>query len=303
MKFTDALRTYRRDRRIRAAYGTPRPAEVPVPLSGHRLSVNPDDGRVRKTLLDHPLRGRVKTNIRFWQIACAAFRPTVALDVGVNYGECLFGGSYPEGCRVHGFEANPGLIPHLNRSRGWHPQTDRITVHHAAVTDRHGGRVEFVVNPEWTGTSHLKAAGETADSQAVDATCLDAAVDTPTAADRVLFKVDVEGFEPGVFAGGLRTLCGDAPSLGFVEFDPGLHAERGFAVEDYWPVLAGHFDVFVCRKTGQADAVGAATWAEAAPRIPYEHCDLILVSRARTAAQTAVLDGWRSAATAAKRAA
>ena len=295
----DAFKQFRRDRVIRRAYGTRDPQLVTLPQTGRTLRVNPADRRVRKVLLYDPLRGRTKTNQSWWQTAAAAFAPTLAIDVGLNYGECLLGTDYPPGCRCHGFEANAALLPYLSESLAGHPQRESIRVHEAAVAAEAGLKLSFVIDQQWSGRSHLAAASDDrsagVEARTVTTTTLDASVPRPTASDRVLFKIDVEGFEPDVLAGGLSTLCGDAPSLGFVEFDPEVHEKRGFDVADYWGVLADRFRVYRCARTGEATPITAADWSAARGQIASRHCDLIL-EQGDSEFHRAALHAWRASA-------
>lgn len=287
-------KTARRDRAIRRAFGTSHPGRLTLPGSDCTLHVDPYDERARKILLYAPLRGRRKPNQAFWRLAVRSFDPTLCADVGLNYGECLLGTRYPEGCRGYGFEANGGLFPYLSKSHAGHAQKDRIELHEAAVSDVDGRELSFVVDERWSGGSHLAAAGE-AGNRTVTTVTLDSVLPRPDAGARVLFKVDVEGFEPAVLRGMDRTLGAAGSALGFVEFDPAMMSERGADVAGYWDWLAARFELFECKRVGEARPLTAAAWPEAEAQIASRHFDLICF-RGDAALRDRLLSDWRAEA-------
>ena len=295
------LKTRRRDRAIARAFGTPHPDAVTVLGGANPIAVNPRDGRVRKILFYDTARGRRKTNQVFWLDAVAAFEPSLLIDIGLNYGECLFSPTYPPTARLHGFEANPALLPYLRASLAGHPNADAITLHHNAVSDATGQTLRLAVDADWSGTSHLVDAASR-DAVAVVSVRVDDAIPRPSSDDRLLFKIDIEGFEPPAIDGMLGTLRAAGSTLGFLEFSPELMASRGQDVPAFYARLAREFTLYACGKTGEATPLDAATFDALPESLRTSHCDLILVGGDRCEHADRFLTRWTQRA-AAKRAA
>ena len=286
------MKSRRRDRVIRRRFGTTHPRQVRVLAGDHDLAIDPDDGRVRKILLYDTARGRRKTNQVFWLEAVAALQPTIAIDVGLNYGECLFSAHYPSDVVLHGFEANPSLLPYLRQTCSGHPSDDMVTVHANAVSDVTGETVHLSVDAAWSGSSHLTSTPGCS-TVAIKSVRLDDAVARPSKSDRVLLKVDVEGFEPPVLRGTSETIAAAGTVLGFVEFSPELMHTRGHDVDAYWDALREQFTIYLCTETGEARPIPSAPWSHVSQTIRQPHCDLILVAGERCEELEQFFKAWR----------
>ena len=284
-----AMKERRRTRTIVRHFGSPDPTAVRIAGTDHDLSIDPTDGRVRKILLYDTARQRPKTNQQFWVDAARQYRPTVVVDVGLNYGECLLSSHYPDLREAHGFEANPSLLPYLRRTLAGHPQADRITLHHNAVSSVTGQTLHLAVDADWSGASHLAETGVP-----VQTVTLDDAVGPLAADERLLLKIDVEGFEPPVIEGLLKTLAAGPSILGFIEFSPTLMAQRGQNVPAYWDQLRSLFAIDRCLGPGSADRLGDVSWDRLPMSVQSKHCDLILTPRDRRCEHVdAFLAQWR----------
>ena len=115
------LRLWRLAPALLRQYGTLRPERVHLPQSRHAVYIDTGDRRAIKRILLDAVRGRYPVNRRFWVDFVGTLEPEIALDVGANYGECVFAADYTDATRVFAFEANPALQPHLQRSREEHP--------------------------------------------------------------------------------------------------------------------------------------------------------------------------------------
>jgi Methyltransferase FkbM domain len=75
--------------------------------------------------------------------------------------------------------------------------------------------------------------------------------DIDLAKERLLFKIDVEGYEPFVIEGMQRLLqtCGD--KVGILEFNTGLLRTGGINARDYLDKLAAFFPVALVRRGEQ----------------------------------------------------
>lgn len=231
-----------RERRLGAkaarVYGTRFPERVVLPETGIHLCIDPRDPRARKQILFDGLRGRVHRNARFWREACALTAPELCLDVGANFGECGLGMQYPPDVRVLVMEANPALIPHLESSRLLHPDAGRIEIVHALMGAANGPAQALYVNAVSSGRSTAVASmtedGSFAAPVMVAARSVDSLLAerslTPKA---LLFKVDVEGFEPVVLAGMARTLADSKRAVGYVEFDTVFLEQAGCSLAEY----------------------------------------------------------------------
>lgn len=230
--------------RLHARYGTRFPEQVVLPESGIALSINPRERRARKQILFDSLRGRVHRNARFWREALAVLQPDFCIDVGANYGECGLGVRYPQGVDVLVAEANPTLIDYLEKSRAAHPNLEQIEIVHTLVGDADAPPRPFYLNEVSSGRSTAVA------EVARDGT-FGAAIEVPVRAldsllaergrspEQLLFKIDVEGFEPAVLAGMQGTLAKAASALGYVELDTHFIAQAGFTLAYYDSLLAG----------------------------------------------------------------
>lgn len=170
-----------------------------------------------------------------WTGILAALRPEAILDIGANYGEMFLPRRIAPGCALHLYEANPRLLPFLERSCAAHPDAPSLRAFGVGVSDR-AGLLRFHADLKWSGTSSFdfrspdgayKGAGEAAFLEVeVPTTTLDAAIAAlPGPAGRIAVKVDTEGHEPRVLAAG-GSLAGRRFAL-VMEAHPGHLARAG----------------------------------------------------------------------------
>lgn len=225
-----ALRDLRRRLRILRATGRWRPDHIKLAASGRVIHVDPSEPRGWKIIRGLGV-GNQPSVIAMWIRAIEVLDPTVAIDVGVNYGEILLSGDY-RGCRaVMAIEANPTLRPIIERSLAVHPDRSRITLHQILASDEDGGTATLRIDPAWSGTaSTTLTEGRGAQkllSHVVPTRTLDALCPPAGSPDRLLFKIDAEGWEPQVLRGMSRLLTTAEEVVGLVEFEPGLLAQAG----------------------------------------------------------------------------
>lgn len=273
-------------------YGTLRPRKARLHGSPHWIHIDPDDPCAIKKVVEEPLRGKVSDNLVFWRAFIAHLKPGLLVDVGLNYGECTFGGDYPEDSLLHGFEANPRLIPHLQASRRDHPACERIHIHHCLVSDAPAEDVPFRVNPDWSGSSSavrdINKRKESIEFR-LPARTIDSFVPPEHAEGKtLLFKMDVEGYEARALRGFTGTLERVAGSVGFIEFNGQFLTWAGESPDAYLGWLAERFHVYRIAHLGRRELVAVGAFGEL-PKLHGDaervHTDLVLVGR-----QTP--DGW-----------
>jgi FkbM family methyltransferase len=168
----------------------------------------------------------------FWAAALRILNPTLVLDIGANYGEIALSAKYSANSKIHLFEPNPILTPFLLKSIDSHINSNYIELHTELVSDKSGFQ-DFFVDEKWSGTS--SAIGPISDDEnkfkgigselfrkiSVASIKIDDIFANVGALseERLLFKIDVEGFESNVICGMQRTLDSVGTFLGVLEFD------------------------------------------------------------------------------------
>lgn len=127
-----------------------------------------------------------------------ALRPTwdFVLDIGANYGEMLAGADLSHADRVIAFEPNPVVAKYLRRTIAGLPWP--VELRELAVGAM-PGTAEFIVDPNWSGKSHVANDGD-ADTISVTMTSVDEALHGAHPRN-VAIKIDVEGLEADVLSG------------------------------------------------------------------------------------------------------
>ncbi len=229
-------------------YGTLRPNRVKLRDCDNWIYINPKDRRAIKKFVRDPIRKRISPPLCFWRDFLAKLEPGVAIDIGVNYGECIFGTRYPINTKVFGFEANPSIAPLLQKSRIAHHDAERITIIEGLVSDTNAEDVEFYADPTWSGTgsaiSSLNVSNNIVTShipsRRIDSVIPRNQVDNAS----LLFKMDIEGYESIAFEGFWETIDAAKLVIGFVEFDTTYIREAGSSPEEYFSKLADRFDIY-----------------------------------------------------------
>ena len=229
-------------------YGTLKPDKARLHGSDHWIYIDPQDPCAIKKVVQEPLRGKVSDNLIFWRDFNRHLKPGLIVDVGLNYGECLFGTDYEENVHFYGFEANPRLIPHLEKSRSDHPAGTRMKITNCLVSDSPAENVPFLVNPDWSGSS--SAVKELNDRpQSIEfklsARTLDSVIPAADAAGAtLLFKMDIEGYESKALKGFTKTLENVTGAIGFIEFDAQYIRWAGEDPDSYLQWLQERFNTY-----------------------------------------------------------
>ncbi len=273
-------------------YGTLRPKRAKLHGSDHWIHIDPDDPCAIKKVVEEPLRGKVSTNLVFWREFNRHLEPGLLVDVGLNYGECAFGADYAGHSVLHGFEANPRLIPFLEESRRHHPAGDRIKIHNCLVSDESADDVPFLVNPDWSGSSSaIRQVNDRPQSIEfkLPARTIDSFIPADAARGKtLLFKMDIEGYEARALRGFVGTLDAVARSVGFIEFNSMFLGWAQESPDDYLGWLHERFRIFRIARVRHCELAPVNVFQDL-PKLHGDpnrvHTDLLLVGK-----QTP--DGW-----------
>ncbi|MEZ6056752.1 MAG: FkbM family methyltransferase [Planctomycetaceae bacterium] len=292
------------DARILLRYGTLYPEVVDLPGGEHMVCVDPRDPRARKLVVTNPLRGRFPRNQQFWRFACESLAPQTAIDIGANFGECLYTAYYPPQTLVLGVEANPQLLGYLEESRRLHPDGDRIHLRQVLAGEETGPAADFFIHTTWSGGSTATAAIAEGDQRFQKVSVPVETVDNlirqtqPLPLDRqqIVFKIDVEGFEGHVLRGMTRTLSHCRAALGMMEFDTRMLTAAGEKIEDFWACLEQLFTIYVFTSDSEARPAPRGNFAVVQEWLSgmKQHTDLVLLRGEWPAAEQLLNQRWVS---------
>ncbi|XQY90021.1 FkbM family methyltransferase [Metabacillus sp. HB246100] len=213
--------------------------------SENSLYIDSAENRGRALLLKN---GETQSRlIKFWKKSVLTFNPTIVLDIGVNYGECMFSTNYKSETIILGFEANKQLIPYIERSRSEHKNKKQMKIIHALASDRDDHKQDFFVNRMWSGTSSAIRAknNKLMEKHSINSIRVDSIFEgKELSKERVLFKVDVEGFEAFVLNGMTDLIDKSKDCLGFIEFDSHYIRKSGSDLLTFLTFLDHHFDIY-----------------------------------------------------------
>lgn len=162
-------------------------------------------------------------------------------DVGANFGLVTFG-TVPLvqglGATFHLFEANPRIIPLLERSaREW--PDERFSIRHCCVTDRPGTSHHLLPDASW-GHGLISDHGVPVPNLLLDDYIAEQGV------SRISFlKLDVEGWELHALRGAQKALASGKVEAGFIEVAPDALRRTGATAGDLLDLLdAAGFDSY-----------------------------------------------------------
>ncbi len=228
------------------------------------------------------VRGRVSTPAQFWRDAVAALQPDVALDVGANYGECFATAHYEPQTRIVAIEANPSLIPYLEKTREKHQARDMIQLVNCIASDKHTKAQPFFYRPEWTGGgSAVVPENTTGCSQAtVDTRSIDGILSENEGVKfgSLVLKIDTEGFEGHVFAG-FKSITKFKRVAGIIEFDTLYLSRAGTDPEQLFELLNAQFQLYdTDRRSTRLSRVRSWDHFHQGHESKELHTDLVLVT-------------------------
>ncbi|MBO8163448.1 MAG: FkbM family methyltransferase [Brevibacillus sp.] len=207
------------------------------------------------------LRGKYLTTVTgitqpavttFWRRAVRQWKPTIALDVGMNYGEVIFSTLYEGHTRIVGIEANRLLSPCIRQSLADHPNQRQMTIVYALASDRQQQNATFYVDRNWSGTSTALPLynHKHMEEQVIEAITVDSLFSIqPLVGERLLFKIDVEGYERHVLRGMSRLLASCSGVLGLIECNTTFLQAAGVNPVHFFDELLQDFTVYVLAST------------------------------------------------------
>jgi FkbM family methyltransferase len=253
------------------------PDKITLPCSSI-LYVNSEENRGRALLINNGITQKRLTN--FWAKSVNQYKPDLVIDVGVNYGECIFSAIYPSHTTIYGIEANSHLLKYINRSKDEHPNNAQITIINAVASDTDGEEKIFYIDKHWSGTSSATYAPShnMIEKVSIKSVNIDALVSNERTFEKILFKVDVEGYESFVLKGMTNLLKSSETIVGFIEFNSEYIEKLEICVDEYLNFLKTHFFVYVFKED---DALVNATNLKIIDLqnlfgTKYIHTDLIL---------------------------
>lgn len=231
---------------------TLRPRKVKLTRTGNYLFATPYENRGLALLRN---RGLGQPGIkRYWRLALDIFSPRVALDIGANYGEVMLDARYSlDTDLVLGIEANSALIPYLKRSIDHHPDSERIEILHALASDTSEKETTFYVDKSSSGRSTAVKENFVQDVKTIKIPSLrvDDLILSRIAFrlnDCLLFKIDVEGFEPFVINGMKKLWTKVDRIVGCIEFNAVSLERNGINISTYLNSLNKQFFILLLIK-------------------------------------------------------
>jgi FkbM family methyltransferase len=197
-----------------------------------------------------------RSAVAIWRRIAAEERPSVAIDVGANYGEVAFSTRYQGLRELHLVEPNPAVLHWLNETVRGVAGTFPPVVVHAGAASAAAGSARLDLDNGYSGTASLGSgpghggsglghsggggAGHSGGGGGPEVECfrLDERIAVADD-DSLLFKVDVEGHELAALVG-MSGLFDGRRAVGICEV---LHAD-----EELVSYLCDTFDVYVLRR-------------------------------------------------------
>jgi FkbM family methyltransferase len=256
------------------------PNEIVLP-SSNTIFVNSEENRGRALLISNGVTQKRLTN--FWVNAVNEYSPDLVIDVGVNYGECIFSTDYPNHTQIYGIEANRDLLKYIHQSREVHRNKAQIKIFNVFAADKEEEKT-FYVDKHWSGTSSAayRPAHDMIEHTTVSSVTIDSIIEEDVTNKNILFKIDVEGYEAFVLRGMTELIQKSASALGFIEFNSEYMEKSGVNVSDFLRFLQKHFSVYIYTKNELVNGIQfTISDLEKLFGSKYVHTDMILVKNVK----------------------
>jgi FkbM family methyltransferase len=256
------------------------PNEIVLP-SSNTIFVNSEENRGRALLISNGMTQKRLTN--FWMKAVNEYSPDLAIDVGVNYGECIFSTNYPNHTQIYGIEANRDLLKYIHLSKEVHPNKAQMKIFNVFAADKEEEKT-FYVDRHWSGTSSAayRPAHDMIEQTTISSVTIDSIVEEDVTNKNILFKVDVEGYEAFVLRGMTELIKKSTSALGFIEFNSEYMEKSGVNLNDFLQFLQQHFSVYIYSKNKLVN--GSQSTLSDLHKLfgsKYVHTDMILVKNVK----------------------
>ena len=229
------------------------PNRSELSYSKELLYADPHDPRGNSLLRN---KGTGQASIKyFWRKALEIYNPSVVIDIGANYGEVLLDAHYPDSVKhIVGIEANPYVSKYLERSVAAHTKANRISIYNNLAGNDDTATTTFYIDKKSSGRSTALKSNFVREpieikvqSLRVDKLVMNLSKDGP-----IIFKVDVEGFEPFVLQGMTKLSKNGRDMVGCIEFNLASLEKNDINVEDYLSFLEQFFTLAALQKDGSA---------------------------------------------------
>jgi FkbM family methyltransferase len=245
-----------------------------------RIAVNPVDKRARSQLLRHDITYISKIQALVLSVQ-AHLETDLFVDVGVNYGECLFSAPIYSKTKFVGFEANADLFGYIEKSMIYNDDLKDVTLVRKGVSDT-VGTTSFFVDMAWSGQSTAVNRGARNPRRVKEVTIETTTLDVESASwgewKRGLIKVDVEGLEPEVLAGAATLNTTTRDLIYLIEFDTAYMSGDGRASpSEFFKRLQDVFEIYVARSSGLKLVRSYDDLLPLARENGRIHCDLMMV--------------------------
>lgn len=233
------------------------PNHVRLTYSANRLYANPWEYRGIALLLN---KGQGQQWIKkFWRISLKLFSPDIAIDVGANYGEIIFDAAYPDNTKkIIGIEANPRLHTFLKKSKKLHPANHKMLLINGLASNIEQKNNTFFIDKTSSGRS--TALKNNFVKKSVEVSIPSHRIDTilsrlNISIQTIVFKVDVEGFEPYVLEGLSDFFDKKIRLIGCIEFNLTTLNKNNINIDKYLQFLNQSFHIIILNKEGEINSV------------------------------------------------
>ena len=188
---------------------------------------------------------------RLWRQIVVQYDPEVIIDCGANYGEIVYYSDYKKGSRVFAIEADQRLMPFLEKSKAHHPNAEDISLLNAFVSESSSDEIDFFVDKDWSGRSSALQNYKMKEECLLKTKIRTISVDSLLKHEhdfRLLFKIDVEGYEPFVLNGMIEALKECRSAIGIIEYNNEFIKKVGLTSSEYFNELETKFSIYARQK-------------------------------------------------------
>lgn len=255
------------------------PKHVTLP-SSTTIFVDSNENRGKALLLNEGITQRRLSY--FWDKAVKSYSPRLVIDVGVNYGECIFSTVYPDYSTILGIEPNHYLLKYIQMSKEVHPNKDQIKIIPALASNEIEEDKDFYIDRHWSGTSSASymPSHHMIEKAPVRAITIDSLFPEDCSYTTLLFKVDVEGYEAYVLEGMKKLLANCQSVIGFMEFNSEYIRKSGVNPGEFLANLKKDFSIYAYLEDESLLNINHMKFSELKDLLgtTYIHTDFILTA-------------------------